>query len=117
MSVKIDATRCKEWVNTGDSWSSGHQCRFKVWEDGYCRQHHPDTVSERRRKSNEKRAQEWANSPHVKLGTAEARVKELEAENERLREALTWYAEHTPTIGKRAKEALALTAPKEATDE
>lgn len=30
------------------------QCSRKAWKDGYCKQHHPDTVKARRKKQREK---------------------------------------------------------------
>jgi hypothetical protein len=48
MAMKIiDETKCKEVVHF-------HQCSRKIWKDGYCKQHHPDSISERHRKSNER---------------------------------------------------------------
>ena len=41
---------CKQSVYNQDAWR-GFQCSRKVWKDGYCKQHHPDNVEERRKKS------------------------------------------------------------------
>lgn len=44
------AGKCSEWVYSEgrDVW--GHQCSRKAVKDGYCLQHHPDSVAERRAK-------------------------------------------------------------------
>jgi hypothetical protein len=49
----MDKTRCKKRV-----WLQGgfvdYQCSRKIWKDGYCKQHHPETVEERQGKSDMK---------------------------------------------------------------
>ena len=46
-------TQCKEEV--WPAWSRvGHQCTRKAWKDGYCKQHHPDTVAARKKKKDER---------------------------------------------------------------
>ena len=44
--------RCKEQVFRG-CWSRRSGCSRKATRGGYCKQHHPDTVAEKRRKQNE----------------------------------------------------------------
>jgi len=47
--MTADQTRCKIDVS-GEGrfgWVHPHQCRRKIWKDGFCRQHHPDTVKDR----------------------------------------------------------------------
>jgi hypothetical protein len=39
----LDPERCKASVAHGDRAPTFHQCQRKVWKDGWCRQHHPDT--------------------------------------------------------------------------
>ena len=79
-----DPTRCKERVYGIGVWHD-YQCNRKAWKDGYCKQHHPDTVAERRRKSDEKYEKLQENSPWNLLRKANERIKELEAEVERLK--------------------------------
>lgn len=40
--------RCKQKLMKGFHTFS---CSRKAWKDGYCKQHHPDSVEERRKKS------------------------------------------------------------------
>ena len=47
----MDENRCKKQV--WGSWTY-YQCSRKIWKDGYCKQHHPDSVKERERKRDEK---------------------------------------------------------------
>lgn len=81
----MDNNRCKKIV-----WSTwhGHQCRRKIWKDGYCKQHHPDTVKER----DEARRKRWEEkqeiSPWRLLQKASERIKELEKENKKLKKEL-----------------------------
>lgn len=42
--------RCKETLWDAKSWHQ-YQCSRKATKDGYCKQHHPDSVAERQRKS------------------------------------------------------------------
>jgi len=41
-----DPKRCKAAVWTPRAWHA-HQCPRKPWKDGWCKQHHPDTVKTR----------------------------------------------------------------------
>jgi len=68
-----------------------HQCRRKAKEDGYCHQHHPETVRAREEKSRADYAAAMEKSPwrmleksQIKRAELEERVKCLEAEIERL---------------------------------
>jgi hypothetical protein len=71
--------RCKETIWQG---MARYQCSRKAWKDSYCKQHHPDTVAERNRKTNLRREAKWAeqeaNDPWRKLEVANARIAELE---------------------------------------
>lgn len=46
----MDATKCKKNVSTLNGWHN-RQCSRKIWKDGFCRQHHPDSIVERNRKA------------------------------------------------------------------
>lgn len=72
----MDAARCKEMI-----WCGWHmcQCSRKIWKDGYCKQHHPDSVKEREKKRDERYEAKKAKSPWRLLEKANARIKELEA--------------------------------------
>ena len=75
----MDATRCKEKISGSGRYGGFHlhQCSRKIWKDGYCKTHHPDSVNERSKKSMEDWQKKEANSP---LNRAKQRIKELEAE-------------------------------------
>jgi hypothetical protein len=84
--VEMMNDRCKEMV-----WDSSgfhkYRCSRRGKIDGYCKQHHPDIVAERKRKREAAAEAKWQNSPHKKLERAyekidrlQARVKELETE-------------------------------------
>jgi hypothetical protein len=45
-----DKIRCKERVSNKNSWGLSGCARYAV-TDGYCKQHHPDSVKERRDQS------------------------------------------------------------------
>lgn len=75
---------CKEKVFRSGGWGS-RQCSRNAVIDGYCRQHHPDAVAERKRKSDEAEEAKWQSSPIMKLGRAKAKIERLTKENERLR--------------------------------
>lgn len=40
----IDPSHCKEAVSDGSRWMTWHQCKRKAKIDGWCTQHHPDTI-------------------------------------------------------------------------
>jgi Zn-dependent M32 family carboxypeptidase len=70
---------CEEMVWQG---MARYQCSRKAWKDGYCKQHHPDSVAERAEKSRQRSEARWAeqkaNDPWRKLEAANARIAELE---------------------------------------
>lgn len=72
--------RCKALVPDGGRSVNFHQCRRNAVKDGYCKQHHPDTVAKR----DEERQLQWEeqqnNSPIRRLARAMEQIKELEAE-------------------------------------
>ena len=83
----MDDLRCKETVYPNERWGSfyPHQCEKKIWKDGYCKIHHPDTVAEMRRKSDEQYKIKQKQSAWYLLGEAQKRIQELELEIEKLR--------------------------------
>ena len=81
---RTDAPRCKEQVHNNYSVTF-HRCLFKAWKDGYCKKHHPDSVAERQKKSEDAYKKRLENSPYKQL------ERKLTAEREKvkqLREAL-----------------------------
>lgn len=73
--------RCKETV-----WNNfnNYQCSRNAWKDGFCKQHHPDSVKERERKTDERWKQKQANSPWTRLKEAREEIEELKDEINRL---------------------------------
>lgn len=69
--------RCKKIVY-GSHWWHRHQCLRNVWKNGYCKQHHPDSVKERERKSEERWKKKQENSLWNQLTKARQKIKELE---------------------------------------
>ena len=55
----MDSDRCKTRVTIPGIWSQDHQCSRKAKKDGFCKQHHPDTVAARDKKSQEKADADW----------------------------------------------------------
>ena len=92
--------RCKERVWNGQF--SDYPCSRKDWKDGYCKQHHPDSVKKRRddayAKFTAKMAAVAETQYQAKLAEDTAlqdqqrwqreEIARLRLENERLREAL-----------------------------
>ena len=69
--------KCSERVMHGYHSS---QCSRNEWKDGYCKQHHPDTIEEKRRIAEEKWQAKAAKSPWILLGKAKKEIEELKAE-------------------------------------
>lgn len=63
----------------------GHPCRRNAWKDGYCKQHHPDTVKARREESEKAYEEKQKKSPWYLLQKANERIAYLKKENEMLR--------------------------------
>ena len=47
---RIDLKRCTASVHDQSGWRP-HQCNRKPWRDGWCKQHHPESVQARREAS------------------------------------------------------------------
>lgn len=76
--------RCIANVVCG-GWGRIHRCGRKAWKDGYCKQHHPETVEQRRKKSEDRFQEKLKNSPHKQLQNALLKVSDLESENAELK--------------------------------
>ena len=74
---QMDETRCKKHVYPQERWGSfhGHQCHRKVWKDGFCRQHHPETEETRTIEAQKRWQEKHDNDP---LRVTLRRVKKLE---------------------------------------
>lgn len=69
--------RCNKTVYPQTKWGSfqGYPCRRKAWKDGFCRQHHPDSVKERQRKSEANWIKKRENDPLNVLQKEVGRLK------------------------------------------
>ena len=79
--------RCKKFVSRG-TWARQGQCNRNAVKDGYCKQHHPDSVAKRNEESQKRWQEQYENSPHMQLKRALEKIKVLEAEIERLKAKL-----------------------------
>ena len=70
---------CKERVVWDRTWGRTKQCSRYARKDGYCKQHHPDSVRERDAKSEA----DWRAKMDARRKPFDT-IKELRAENERL---------------------------------
>lgn len=62
----VNPKQCKASVMGARGWSS-YQCSRKIWKDGWCKQHHPDTVAKRDKLYEEKYKAKEAASPFGQL--------------------------------------------------
>jgi Zn-dependent M32 family carboxypeptidase len=88
----MDPTKCKEKVYPSERWGSfhGHQCHKNIWKDGYCKQHHPDTVEARHEAREKVWKQKIEKDPILLLQKATKKIEELErqlASSTEIREA------------------------------
>jgi hypothetical protein len=68
-----DREHCRAHV--WDGW--GHRrCLRWAWKDGYCKQHHPDSVEKRREESERRYEEKRKRDPWIRLGS---RVRQLES--------------------------------------
>ena len=72
----MEKERCKQKV--ADGWHH-YECSRNVWKDGYCKQHHPDTVAARQAKIEARYEEKWKQSAPYKLSQANKRITKLEA--------------------------------------
>ena len=93
---EINPERCKELVPGVGGWHR-NQCSRKPWKDGYCKQHHPDSVKKRQEKAERLYQEKRAKSPWVLLGKANEKIKRLEAKIKRLENADAHHRISNPT--------------------
>jgi len=79
--------QCKKIVWDKGGWHS-YQCRHKVWKDGYCKIHHPDSVKARQELSHmrweQKREKDLLVLAHKKIAELQEKIEELEKKIEDL---------------------------------
>lgn len=82
----FDPKCCKAAVyRSSGRWLRSHQCERKIWRDGWCKQHHPDTVAERERERMQRYEEQCRRSPRVQLDRAHEEIVRLKVEIARLR--------------------------------
>jgi len=86
----MNTHKCEATVYPKERWGTlhGYQCTRKIWKDGYCKIHHPDSVKVRRKKSMERYEENKKKSDWYLLNEANKKIEELEAEIERLKRCL-----------------------------
>lgn len=77
--MRTNAGKCKQKVTSMNGWHT-YGCQRSAWKDGFCKQHHPDTVAERRKKSDARWEKKQENSPWALLAKANERIQQLEKE-------------------------------------
>lgn len=82
-----DPKRCRAKVSDGTGWH-WNQCQRRPWWDGWCKQHHPDTVAERERERTQRYEEKCQRSPEVRLGWAREEIARLKARIAELEEQL-----------------------------
>ena len=83
----FDPERCKASVPEGGRSGRFHQCLRKPVKDGWCWQHHPDTVEERREKSRQRFEHEMKRimAPYRQAERLQLELAEVTARAARLR--------------------------------
>ena len=75
---------CKELVKDSDGFPY-FPCSRNAFKDGYCKQHHPESVKARQKKSEERFKANEKKTDWYKLGQAQLRIEALELENAALK--------------------------------
>jgi hypothetical protein len=59
---------CKKMVSAAGQWGTfhPHQCTKKIWKDGWCKVHHPDSIKERNEQAMIRWNEKWETSPQAK---------------------------------------------------
>jgi len=97
----MDKKKCKKIVYPKGRYGAFHPygCSRNAVKAGYCKQHHPDSVVARIKKSKERYEIKYKNSASGRLEKARKRIKELEKEIARLktrRHDKEGYENHNP---------------------
>jgi len=74
----LDPRFCSKRIWHG--FASESQCKRKVWRDGWCKQHHPETKAKRAEESRIRYEEQRKQSTWYKLEQAQKRINELELE-------------------------------------
>ena len=79
----FNSSRCKASVSFDSRMVGFHQCQRKPWKDGWCKQHHPDSVKKRREEQQQRWKQKQENTPARRVAR---RAEVMEKNYEELRE-------------------------------
>jgi hypothetical protein len=71
--------QCKAMFWPQGNWHQKH-CTKLEWKDGFCKIHHPDSVAERQKKSDERYRAKMDNSPITKLVKSNEKLKAINAD-------------------------------------
>lgn len=86
--------RCKEEVvEPGGMGFHSYRCSRKAVKDGYCKQHHPDSVKEREAKSMARWEEKRKKEPWYVLGEVKEKLAAAEAENNDLKAKVAHWEE------------------------
>jgi hypothetical protein len=91
----MDKERCKKLVMSG---YHSFQCSRKIWKDGYCKQHHPDSVKARQDAANRRYEEKRKNSAWGRLEKKTIQVIELKSELRHLADLLDAHFEQGGTV-------------------
>lgn len=58
------------------------QCSHKIWKDGWCMEHHPETEAARRAQSEQRRQERYNRTPAGQLVKAREEIARLKAERD-----------------------------------
>lgn len=84
----MDETRCREEVQKRLGWGYFYQCSRKIWKDGYCKQHHPESVKKRQEKATRRHEESQKKTCWYKLNEAQKTIVDQAAEIKRLKAEL-----------------------------
>lgn len=80
MSEEIIRCQVKVWLG----WNR-HQCKRKVWKDGCCKQHHPESIKKRCEVADKRYEEKQAKSPYALIKQLMEENKKLKEENDRFK--------------------------------
>jgi len=80
----VDETRCKERVSERTGFGRFYQCQRKAVKDGYCLQHHPDSVKARQAKSEQRYEENMKKSAWYRLSEVTKQKQALQAAAENI---------------------------------
>ena len=79
--MRFKGNGCKAGYTSiaGRYWQCGH----KIWKDGWCQRHHPETEAQQRAQSKRRQQERYGRSPSGQLAKAREEIGRLKAERDR----------------------------------